>query len=1111
MSGPGQNTVDIDALLDLTEYDNFQSPATSVSPSGTSKATFASPISAAVAAPATTTAQSLSGPSHNYDMYRQQTGFVPGAIANTMAVNQTNNTGYQDFRNIDYLTTFSPEADLFDFNTSPSQATLGASDMDMDFESQTETQQFFTVDPSSIEQENAGLPSPPVLPTQNNGRLWPGAHSQAALAKAQQQQRQQQQIIQQQQQAQRQASQPKSRGKAPQPTDPIVEQKITQLLNSMRAKPSMPESQATSPMANLPRSKKDEEEMDEDERLLASEEGKKLSSKERRQLRNKVSARAFRSRRKEYITQLETEIANKVSENGDLRAQNRALVDENKRLTDLTRMLLSSPSFSNFLDNLSSNPTAVQQTPQLKVEPQPEQRQVPKDINPYNAQQSSQHQIGMAMIPEQNMDFSMLTLDGSFNFQPQVFVVDTPELPDAIDASVLSGKTSNFAEPIFDSEEEKLEVPAIERPVEKPEVSEPVDAAPIDLEFESDPEFALFHTETATTTTEQPKEFDSEGLSHVDIFGGVESEKVLARLELVDAGEEECIAALAMARVQRISASCDAVTSRTLLKVKSHRSTVSLLPSMADVVQPSEPTAPELYVYTPFTDNFTIRILTLEPGTGNDPLVGHLGFENLDLSPQYEAISYCWGTGGRTSEIICDGKPLPLTESIEGALRRMRHATTQRRLWADQVCINQDDIAERSQQFNRIWIVQEIGTAAPATLYWGDAEIDWEILSSVAGILNTTYHFLRSRFAVFTPNIRYLYQRFVEPDEAYDVNHNRAAFIYELHRARHLLSKDPRDHVYAFLGHFSIHTGSSSLAELVADYSRSIEDIYYDVAVRELSGCESLLLLSACHAIPVTYKKRIMERGDLPTWVPDWRVVPLHLMGTPVTPHRASGEYRPQLCIDEETRALHIYGVRLDRIRRPSWIFWNNAFHFRRNNPFRLPIEALWRDICGRNQPFNLRQRYRNGDSAFFALVQTLTNACIGADRSRLYESIPKEEWLANGAAYLVRALDKPGAVSPEIQELAQMGDGFKWSHEATLVTRYRGFAITFGGWFVVGPDIMQAGDVVVVLYGGRTPFLLRRKDDGTWILVGECYVHGMMNGEVFDLDGVEEEEFVIV
>jgi hypothetical protein len=63
-----------------------------------------------------------------------------------------------------------------------------------------------------------------------------------------------------------------------------------------------------SPQGALPhiiRMKKEEEDMDEDERLLASEEGKKLSSKERRQLRNKVSARAFRSRRKgKIITQM---------------------------------------------------------------------------------------------------------------------------------------------------------------------------------------------------------------------------------------------------------------------------------------------------------------------------------------------------------------------------------------------------------------------------------------------------------------------------------------------------------------------------------------------------------------------------------------------------------------------------------------------------------------------------------------------------------------------------------------------------------------------------------------------------------------------------------------
>ncbi|OAQ61061.1 bZIP transcription factor (LziP) [Pochonia chlamydosporia 170] len=547
MSASSQNNIDVDALLDFSACDgSYNSP--SLSPSTSSKPTFASPVTAAVSTPSLpTSSQTLSGPSHNYDMYRQQTGFVPGALTNTMAVNQTNNTGYQDFGSLDYLSSFSPENDVFDFNASPSQAT-----MDMEFESTTDSQFFSTVNPSSIEQDAS-----PLSQTSSVGRLWPGAHSQAALAKAQAQQRQQQLI---QHQAQRQSPQ-KPRGKAPQPTDPIVEQKITQLLNSMRAKAASDEPESQSVLNNLPKAKKDEEEMDEDERLLASEEGKKLSSKERRQLRNKVSARAFRSRRKEYISQLEAEIANKVNENGDLRSQNRALMDENKRLSDLTRMLLSSPSFSTFLDHLSTSPTALPQGSPVKVEQtqQQEQNQVPKDVNAYNGQFSSQQQIGMAMIPEQTMDFSLLSLGNTYNFQPQVFVVDTPEMPNAIDASVLSGKTSNFVEESFSSEDEKVEVPVIERPVETKAVEAPETS--VDEEFESDPEFALFHSQPATTA-EATKDIDTDSLTDVDLFGGIESEKVFDRYELVDATEEEATAVFAMARVQRISATIDSVVSR---------------------------------------------------------------------------------------------------------------------------------------------------------------------------------------------------------------------------------------------------------------------------------------------------------------------------------------------------------------------------------------------------------------------------------------------------------------------------------------------------------------------------------------------------------------------
>lgn len=316
MAAPTQSNVDLDALLDLSEYDNnndlnitattattatatnsgssYHSPE--LSPSS-SQPTFASPASAVVTTPSvsSTTPQALSGPSHNYDMHRQQTGFVPGAIANTMAVNQTNNTGYQDFGSLDYLSNLSSDNDMFDFNSSPAQ-----SNMDIDFESSTKSQQLFTIDPSSIEQDSSSLRSPVPSTSSSVGRLWPGAHSQAALAKAQAQQRQQQQqhVLHQQQAQHAGAQQSKSRAKVPQPTDPIVEQKITQLLNSMRAKSSAHDALHHGAVTKLPRAKKEEEDMDEDERLLASEEGKKLTSKERRQLRNKVSARAFRSRRK---------------------------------------------------------------------------------------------------------------------------------------------------------------------------------------------------------------------------------------------------------------------------------------------------------------------------------------------------------------------------------------------------------------------------------------------------------------------------------------------------------------------------------------------------------------------------------------------------------------------------------------------------------------------------------------------------------------------------------------------------------------------------------------------------------------------------------------------
>ena len=66
-------------------------------------------------------------------------------------------------------------------------------------------------------------------------------------------------------------------------------------------------------------------------------------------------------------------------------------------------------------------------------------------------------------------------------------------------------------------------------------------------------------------------------------------------------------------------------------------------------------------------------------------------------------------------------------------------------------------------------------------------------------------------------------------------------------------------------------------------------------------------------------------------------------------------------------------------------------------------------------------------------------------------------------------------------------------------VTRcmYRSFLVTERGYMGLGSrNTVASQDHVCVLRGGVVPFILRKRNDGYWGLVGEAYVHGIMNGE---------------
>ncbi|KAI2621417.1 heterokaryon incompatibility protein-domain-containing protein [Hypomontagnella submonticulosa] len=57
----------------------------------------------------------------------------------------------------------------------------------------------------------------------------------------------------------------------------------------------------------------------------------------------------------------------------------------------------------------------------------------------------------------------------------------------------------------------------------------------------------------------------------------------------------------------------------------------------------------------------------------------------------------------------------------------------------------------------------------------------------------------------------------------------------------------------------------------------------------------------------------------------------------------------------------------------------------------------------------------------------------------------------------------------------------------------------TLNGFIGFGPGALEVGDKIVVVAGADVPFALRPREDGKgFTLVGECYVEGLMHGELF-------------
>lgn len=94
-------------------------------------------------------------------------------------------------------------------------------------------------------------------------------------------------------------------------------------------------------------------------------------------------------------------------------------------------------------------------------------------------------------------------------------------------------------------------------------------------------------------------------------------------------------------------------------------------------------------------------------GCGEEVDVDASEDENV-MGPQFEALSYVWGSMDETKGIaVTDGdvdapERLQIGKNLHTALKELRSLNDTRRLWVDAICINQSDVHERARQVTRM-------------------------------------------------------------------------------------------------------------------------------------------------------------------------------------------------------------------------------------------------------------------------------------------------------------------------------------------------------------------------------------------------------------------------
>ncbi|PSS25238.1 hypothetical protein M430DRAFT_133506 [Amorphotheca resinae ATCC 22711] len=412
--------------------------------------------------------------------------------------------------------------------------------------------------------------------------------------------------------------------------------------------------------------------------------------------------------------------------------------------------------------------------------------------------------------------------------------------------------------------------------------------------------------------------------------------------------------------------------------------------------------------------------------------------------------------------------------------------------------------------WGRTWIIQEVALARNLVMVCGKRSLNWDSVVTPA-VHSMVKHvnsccmgcvaqkdYQRANRRLKSP----LYQLMQNLDTIRrSIQRGSApALLQLLKNYRDREATDPRDKVYALLG----IAGDVSLYAIIPDYQIPFEEVYKATALQLILMYRSLEVLNLTLGLS--------KSSDLPSWTPDWRVSPTDSKKVAMhcSHERNLGGYRacgrmPFFVFRREANFLCVNGIYFDDIAELS-----DVLDTEQETALNETL-ALWEEKIVHRQ--RIERSYVGGGDWLGAYFRTMAADLIMVLRSELSKDeipvdvIPMARDVFQ-AFRLKTGLTMKLVTSPEITtdpDIVQIPDEEQMNRLMALKMAFqnRRLFITKRGYLGTVPEETQLGDTVHILCAAKTPMILRlgpvtfmgRSANGHQV-VGDAYVHGIMNGE---------------